>query len=78
VDITRNGWFKILVAVASVISVTALLRTVGLFGAGHYSTVGFVIYALAVLGLDRLLGGALGMIWVILVPAGKLAAPPRN
>jgi hypothetical protein len=78
VDITRNGWFKVLVAVASVISVTALLRRVGLFGAGHYSTFGFAIYALAVLGLDRLLGGMLGMIWVIVVPAEKLAAPPRN
>lgn len=77
-DITRNGWFKVLVAVVSVIGVTALLRRVGLFGVGHYSTVGFAICALAVLGLDRLLGGALGIIWVSVVPAEKLVAPPRT
>lgn len=54
-DITRNGWFKALVTFASVFSVSALLRIVGLFGASHFSLVVVAIYALAVLGLYRLL-----------------------
>lgn len=77
-DVTRNGWFKALVMFASVFSVSALLRTVGLSGTGHFSIVGIAIFALAVGGLYRLLECVLGIIWVIVVPAEKLAAPPRT
>lgn len=73
-DITRNRWLKGLVAVVAVLSVAALLSKVGLFGAGHYSPIDFTIYALAVLGLERLLSGVLGMAWVLVAPAGQLAS----
>jgi hypothetical protein len=74
-DITRNRWFRGAVAVASVLSVATLLSKVGLFGAGHYSLIDFTIYALAVLGLERLLSGVLRMIWVLVVPAKQLLPP---
>jgi hypothetical protein len=77
-DITRNRWFRGGVAVVSVLSVAVLLSRVGLFGVGHYSPIDFTIYALAVLGLERLLGGVLGMIWVLVAPAGQLAARPEK
>lgn len=76
-DITRNRWFNSLVAIASALGIGALMTQVGLFGAGHYSIIAFTIFALAVFGLDRLLGGILGMIWVLVVPHEKFAALPK-
>jgi hypothetical protein len=78
VDITRNSWFRGVTSIASVLGVYALLIKVGLLGAGHYSVGGFFVYALAALGLERLLRGLLGMAWVILAPTDKLVAGSRN
>jgi hypothetical protein len=75
-DSTRNRWFKGVVAVIAVLSVAALLSKAGLFGVGHYSILNFTIYALAVLGLERLLSGILGMVWVAVAPARQAAARP--
>jgi hypothetical protein len=72
-DITRNRWLKGGVAIVAVLSVATMLSKVGLFGAGHYSLIDFTIYALAVLGLDRLLSGLLGMIRLLVGP--KPVAP---
>ncbi len=77
-DISRNPWFKSFVAIVSALSVIALLGRVGLIGAGHYSVLGFATFALAALGLDRLLGGILGMLWVLVAPAAKLTAEPKT
>jgi hypothetical protein len=74
-DITRNRWIRGTVAVVAVLSVATLLSKVGLFGAGHYSVIDFTIYALAVLGLERLLSGLLAMVWVMVAPAGQLRQP---
>lgn len=57
-----------MVAIVSVLSVAALLSKAGLFGVGHYSIVNFTLYALAVLGLERLLAGVLAMLWVAAAP----------
>jgi hypothetical protein len=71
-DITRKGWFRFGVAITSVFCVYALLGEAGLLGAGRYSIWGFALFVLAVLGLERLLSGVLGMIWVAVAPVEKL------
>jgi hypothetical protein len=71
-DITRNKWFKCVVAIISVLSVYALLDKAALFGAGRYSLWGFTLFVLAALGLERLLSGVLGMIWAAVAPVEKL------
>ncbi len=64
-DISRRRGFKFLVGLASALGAAALMSKVGLMGTGHDSAVGFVLFGLAVLGLDRLLGAVLGMLSVI-------------
>jgi hypothetical protein len=71
-DSTRKGWFRVGVAVTSVFCVYALLDKAGLFGTGRYSIWVFSLFVLAALGLERLLSGVLGMIWVAVAPVEKL------